>query len=76
MNRPIPKAADRKPVLVSNRVEYVEFLKTLVFHDADGRLVIPDYETMIPDVVDYPMLVIWVGELEHEPPIVRPIGLN
>lgn len=76
MNRDIPPAASKKPLLLHNREEYLEFLKTLEFTDAYGKLIEPDYESIIPPDYEFPILIIWAGELMNEPPIMRPISLN
>lgn len=74
--RDIPPPATKKPILLSTREEYIEWLKTLEFTDAYGKLVEPDYEALAPPLEELPMLIIWTTELQEPQPIIRSICLN
>lgn len=69
---PIPEPEDKKPLMIKDGIEYIEWLKTMQFFDPMGNPITPDYEEMVPPKHEFPLLILWV----QGNPIMRSIGLN
>lgn len=76
--RIIPDAADDNPILLNNPDEYKEWLKTMDFTDAYGKVIEPDYEKLTPSLEEFPILILFAQDDYNQikGPISRPISLN